>query len=71
MTSPPEPPAEPVWVSTTEAANILGYTSRSSVLRLIHTRELLAHRRGSRYRIPVAELERLRRAPTVTEDGAA
>lgn len=53
-----------VWLSTAEAAEVLGYRSSDSVLRMIHAGELRARRRGNRWRVPVGELERLSKAPT-------
>lgn len=59
-----------VWLSTQEAAEALGYRSRETVLAMIHAGELKAHRRGKSYRVPVAELERLSRAPEAREGAA-
>ena len=52
-----------VWFSTAETAAALGYSSRSTVVDMIHAGEIKAHRRGHIYRVPKAELDRLASAP--------
>ena len=52
-----------VWFTTREAAELLGYRSRDSVVRLIHSGELRAYRRGRSWRIPRSELHRLSQPP--------
>jgi excisionase family DNA binding protein len=52
-------------LTTTEAAGLLGIGSVNTLKALIHTGRVRARRVGTHYRIPFAEVERLRHDATI------
>ena len=52
-----------VWFTPAEAAPLLGYRARSTIITMIHAGEIKARRRGNRYMIPRSEIERMGTAP--------
>lgn len=52
-------------LTTTEAAQRLGIRSVNTVKAMVHAGQIQARKVGTHYRIPLAEIERLRADPTI------